>query len=972
MASQNIARLGVVLGLDTAEFTASIDKAISENAKLKNAIRRDTNSAAGELKTLIHATEDYGKALTKVQLIQRETTSGRFMNATDDMKKKLLDQAAAYDKVANVAKSAADAASKLAAQQSLVQKDSNAGLADITALRNATEDYGRTLTKVELIQREISSGKYANATQEIKNQLLQQAAAYDKVALAAKNAADTQQKLNEQQNAVKRDSSAAATEINNLKNATEDYGKTLTKVELTQREITSGRFMNATQQMKTQLLQQAAAYDKVALSSKNAAGATFKMNEQQKIQLTYQTTDFFTQIVSGQSPFLAAFQQGGQLKDVMGGVGNMFRAIGSLITPFTVGMTAVAASIGAVAYSFINADKEAAAFRDNMILTGRYAGVTESQVSALSQKLGTDLNVGYSKANDVILALVSSGKFTSAVIDDMSKVILQFSKLSGVDAKEAAQKLMGAFDGTAASVRSLNSQYNFLTLEQYKQIVAYEKAGKAQEAIKLGVKAFGDSIDGQVRDLGTLERAWKAVGEAVTYVKDAILSIGRNSDQDKLVKLAEDIERISSDIGGTDTQSIANRSNNKKLLKEKMDDYLALSKKMQDDVAAAQIASDKKVADQKGITDLAKYGSMLISKDFEVEKAKADAAYKFAERGKNEIEKLELESQKKIADAALEMRQKNQQEDGRATAQNLEIYNSKVLIAETELAEKKRQINAKRMIAQYNDEEAAANEFNTAWAIENNRRGALVVGAQNQTRDMEFQRESLELKYKMIYATEQEQRLAQISLEYARKRKEVEGQDPLVLKELNKQEEIAKMFVTMDESAKRTQQVFDSVFGNLSSAIDNFVKTGKLSMKDLARSIIQDLIAIQMKAAVMRFLGAAFGLATGPNASNDGWFKNVYQAAGVTEKATGGPVSAGSPYIVGERGPELFMPSGSGTIIPNNQMGGMGGQTINYNGPIIQNMSAIDTQSGLQFLAKNKQGVFAAYQSANRSIPVSR
>ena len=799
MASQNIARLGVVLALDTAEFTASIDKAISENAKLKNAIRRDTNSAAGELKTLIHATEDYGKVLTKVELIQREVTSGKYMNATKDMKDRLL--------------------------------------------------------------------------------------------------------------------------------------------------------------------QQAAAYDKIAMSAKNAAGAQFKLNEQQKIQLTYQTTDFFTQIASGQSPFIAALQQGGQLKDVMGGIGPMFKAIGTLITPFTVGMTTAAAAVGALAYSFINADKESAAFRDNMILTGRYAGVTESQVSALSQKLGTDLNVGYSKANDVILALVSSGKFTSAVIDDMSKVILQFSKLSGVDAKEAAQKLMGAFDGTAASVRSLNSQYNFLTLEQYKQIVAYEKAGKAQEAIKLGVKAFGDSIDGQVRDLGSLERAWKAVGEAVTYVKDAILSIGRNSDQDKLVKLAEDIERISSDIGGTDTQSIANRSNNKKLLKEKMDDYLALSKKMQEDVAAAQIASDKKVADQKGITDLAKYGSMLISKDFEVEKAKADAAYKFAERGKNEIEKLELESQKKIADAALEMRQKNQQEDGRATTQNLEIYNSKVLIAETELAEKKRQINAKRMIAQYNDEEAAANEFNAAWAIENNRRGALVVGAQNQTRDMEFQRESLELKYKMIYATEKEQRLAQISLEYARKRKDVEGQDPLVLKELNKQEEIAKMFVTMDESAKRTQQVFDSVFGNLSSAIDNFVKTGKLSMKDLTRSIIQDLIAIQMKAAVMRFLGAAFGLATGPNPSNDGWFANVYQATGATGKATGGPVSAGSPYIVGERGPELFMPSGSGTIIPNNQMGM--GSTTNVTNNYI---NAIDVKSFEDRLLGSSNTIWAANQYANKNL----
>jgi phage-related minor tail protein len=543
----------------------------------------------------------------------------------------------------------------------------------------------------------------------------------------------------------------------------------------------------------------------------------------------------------------------------------------------------------------------------------------------------------------------------------MTKVILQFSKLSGVDAKEAAQKLMGAFDGTAASVRALNSQYNFLTLEQYKQIVAYEKAGKAQEAIKLGVKAFSDSIDGQVRELGTLEKAWKAVGEAVTYVKDAILSIGRRSDQDDLMKLAKDIERISSDIGGTDTQSIANRSNNKKLLEQKMADYLALAKKMQDDVAQAQIVSDKKVADKQKISELEKYGPMLISKSFEFEKAKLDASFKLAEVGINEIQKLELDSAKKITDAYAEMRQKNQQEDGRATAQNLEIYKSKVLIIEAELAEKKRQINAKRMIAQYNDEQAAEQEFNMAWAIEQNRRASLVVSSQNQTRDMEYQRESLELKYKMIYATEKEQRLAQISLEYARKRKDVEGQDPFVLKELERQEAIAKMFVTIDESAKRTQQVFDTVFGNLSSAIDNFVKTGKLSMKDLARSIIQDLIAIQMKAAAMRFLNFAFGAVTSGSGSNDGWFKNVYMAQ---PRATGGPVNAGSPYMVGERGPELFVPSGSGTIIPNNQVNNMGSTTnvTNYN------INAIDVKSFEERLLGSSNTIWAANQYANKNL----
>lgn len=45
-------------------------------------------------------------------------------------------------------------------------------------------------------------------------------------------------------------------------------------------------------------------------------------------------------------------------------------------------------------------------------------------------------------------------------------------------------------------------------------------------------------------------------------------------------------------------------------------------------------------------------------------------------------------------------------------------------------------------------------------------------------------------------------------------------------------------------------------------------------------------------------------------------------------KATGGPVTGGTTYLVGEKGPELFTPGSSGNIIPNNRLGG-GGSTIN-------------------------------------------
>jgi hypothetical protein len=90
--------------------------------------------------------------------------------------------------------------------------------------------------------------------------------------------------------------------------------------------------------------------------------------------------------------------------------------------------------------------------------------------------------------------------------------------------------------------------------------------------------------------------------------------------------------------------------------------------------------------------------------------------------------------------------------------------------------------------------------------------------------------------------------------------------------------------------------------------------------------------------------------------------------------ADGGDPPVGVPSIVGERGAELFVPRTAGTIIPNNQLSSMMGgqpQTV-YNGTVIQNMSAIDTQSGVQFLAKNKNAIFAANQSAQRGLPQSR
>jgi phage-related minor tail protein len=161
---------------------------------------------------------------------------------------------------------------------------------------------------------------------------------------------------------------------------------------------------------------------------------------------------------------------------------------------------------------------------------------------------------------------------------------------------------------------------------------------------------------------------------------------------------------------------------------------------------------------------------------------------------------------------------------------------------------------------------------------------------------------------------------------------------------------------------ERGQQVFQSVMGNMESAIDSFVKTGKFAFKDFARSVIQDLIAIQMKAQAIALI-------------NMGLKAMGFGGLSLPGKAVGGPVSGGTPYIVGERGPELFVPSNSGAIVPNNRLADSMGSSqpqVVYNGPYIANMSAIDTQSGMQFLMQNKQSIWAANQSAQRSLPVSK
>jgi len=150
-------------------------------------------------------------------------------------------------------------------------------------------------------------------------------------------------------------------------------------------------------------------------------------------------------------------------------------------------------------------------------------------------------------------------------------------------------------------------------------------------------------------------------------------------------------------------------------------------------------------------------------------------------------------------------------------------------------------------------------------------------------------------------------------------------------------------------------QGMTSVFDALIQGSDNWGKSlqqiASKVLVDIANQLIRIFVIEQAINSIKSFL-SPFSSSTplGAGGGMVGKFGTFGPNYGIAQRALGGPVSAGSPYLVGERGPELFMPSRGGRIIPNNALGG-GGTSVVVNvdasGSSVQGDQAQSRQLGI-------------------------
>lgn len=165
-----------------------------------------------------------------------------------------------------------------------------------------------------------------------------------------------------------------------------------------------------------------------------------------------------------------------------------------------------------------------------------------------------------------------------------------------------------------------------------------------------------------------------------------------------------------------------------------------------------------------------------------------------------------------------------------------------------------------------------------------------------------------------------------------------------------------------------------SIASNMTDVIFG-LKDGFAALEDIALSVLQTIIQTLIETFIRQQMIAAFGGGAG-GAGGIGSLLGLGAAAipglgllvgagallGGLFADGGNTAKAGQkPIVVGEKGPEIFMPGKAGTVVPNDELNSVGGQGDTN---VSFTINAIDTQTGVQFLLENKRVITGVIQEA--------
>lgn len=293
---------------------------------------------------------------------------------------------------------------------------------------------------------------------------------------------------------------------------------------------------------------------RAANQSLNQANAALKQTEISAKQtaaalrgVPAQFTDIAVSLQGGQSPLTVLLQQGGQLKDMFGGIAPAARALGGyvagLINPFTV----AAAAAAALAVAYKQGSDEGSAFQRALIVTGNQSGQTADSMANLAKQVSSVTGTTGAAA-DALTQIVATGRIASDQFKNIAIAAVAFESATGQAVEDTVAQFQKLAEDPAKASADLNEQYHYLTAAVYEQIRALQQQGDTVGAANLAEETYANALkaraDAVKQNLGAIEGAWNSVKGAAKAAWDAMLNVGREQTIDEqIASVRADLEK---------------------------------------------------------------------------------------------------------------------------------------------------------------------------------------------------------------------------------------------------------------------------------------------------------------------------------------------------------------------------------------------------------------------------------------------
>jgi len=624
--------------------------------------------------------------------------------------------------------------------------------------------------------------------------------------------------------------------------------------------------------------------------------------------LPMQITDVVTSLASGMPVWLVAIQQGGQIKDSFGGVGNTFKVLLSYLNPVTVAMGAVGAVMAAMGLAAYQAEKRQRELSQALILSGNYAGATIGQFNAMTDAIAESSKASGSSIREIANSLAASGKYTIAQIKVITKATADWANATGED----SSKITGYFEKIATDpvkgLAELNKQFNFLSVGQLTYIKKLEDTKGKTDAVSAATKIFADIMEQRVAKLADsatpLEKmwndikkwaddAWTTVGDrtlgALSLITDVVagtveqirylLNQGDIMIGEFVASAANTLSKIPGTSGFFDgiakqqEEVVKNaKSQNADLLKSIEERNARIIKGEMGYVQASKQSAAAAQGYSKETKDAVDKEAEALKKKQKAQKVSVDQGDKVSEQYQADI--IALQAQLKVLQ---EHRSVNDQISQQQKTYWNEVAKFQILeeAAKTRsLTKSEQQLLAnKETILAYSRQKAEIGNM----IVNQERMNKLQDDSKAYVDEMTAKRKALNDTISM--GTREQERQAQLSkleTDWTAKGGSV---DDMGLTE--KKQALQEFFAEQDAQTKNWQaglsnafedwgaevtnvyknvgQIGTEVLNGLSSQLTDFVMTGKANFGDFAKSIIADIIQMTIKMAIFNAIAGFMG-----------------------------------------------------------------------------------------------------------------